>query len=117
VKLEAQRHISTVKQSFLLDHYHRMRKQLQQCFDYANVKYALAEVEKFKLIEYPSLDYPKFKLGNMEKRIGLANVNNKLIGVEAINSWVQRLQALDKKDRKIIYNRSIATFLNKSTCE
>lgn len=47
----------------------------------------------------------------------MANVNNKLIGVEAINSWVQRLQALDKKDRKIIYNRSIATFLNKSACE
>jgi hypothetical protein len=42
-----------------------MRKQLQQCFDYANAKYALAEIEKFKLVEYASLDYPRFKIGSM----------------------------------------------------
>jgi hypothetical protein len=69
------------------------------------------------MVEYPNLDYPWFKVGSMEKRIGLANANNKLIGVETINSWVQRLYALEKKDRKVIYNRSIASFLNKSLCE
>jgi hypothetical protein len=53
----------------------------------------------------------------MKNRIAKANVNNKVIGIESINGWIERLYAFDKKDKKVIANRSIATFLKKSPCE
>lgn len=48
----------------------------------------------------------------MDIRIAEANANNKIVGIEAINTWVDRLYALDKKDRRLVVNRSIASFLN-----
>jgi hypothetical protein len=50
IKVDAQRHIKDVKSSFSDEYYDLMRSKLRDNFNYANVKYALAEMERFKHI-------------------------------------------------------------------
>ena len=46
-----------------------MRAKIINNFDYPNVVYAQSEIEKFKLVQYDSLEYPVFKTSIIENRI------------------------------------------------
>ena len=117
LKLDAHRHISEVKQSFWKDYFEDIKAKVSSKFDYSNVKYALAEIERFKGIKYPNLDYPNFKICGMKNRIGKSNADSKVECIEAVNSWIEKIYAHEKLDSKVIFNRSIATFMRKSPCQ
>ena len=117
LKQDAHRHINEVKQSFWKVYFEEIKAKVTEKFDYANVKYALAEIERFKSIRYPNLDYPNFKICGMKNRMGKSNAESKKECVESVNSWIEKIYAREKLDSRVILNRSIASFMRKSPCQ
>lgn len=53
-----------------------------------NVSTALEEVKQYKLLKYPNLDYPNYKIDLLQTKLSSINLNNKAIALEAVSSWI-----------------------------
>ena len=63
------KHVNEVKQSFQDKHYEDIKEMILEDFNFANVSYALGEIEKYEMLKYDSLDYPLFKINILNSRI------------------------------------------------
>lgn len=53
----------------------------------------------------------------MKNRMGKSNAESKKECVESVNNWIEKIYAREKLDSKVVFNRSIATFMRKSPCQ